>query len=81
MSFFPGRLHLPGSVGTEVYGTRSTLLDVDDDGVGEICANSRTVVMGYHKYEGEKGRRVAKSTSSMRLFPFPPPPPSPISKG
>lgn len=45
-----GRLYLPGSVGTEVYGTKSTLLDVGEDGVGEICANARTVVMGYHKY-------------------------------
>jgi len=42
----PG-MHKIGSVGQEVYGCRTKINEPDPDGKGEVCMNSRNIMMGY----------------------------------
>ena len=42
---------LPGSVGQKYSGSNNKIIDVDEDGYGEIVSNGRFVFMGYQKDE------------------------------
>ena len=46
-----GNLCKPGSAGQAYLGVHNTILNPDEDGVGEIATKSRNVFMGYHKDE------------------------------
>jgi acyl-CoA synthetase (AMP-forming)/AMP-acid ligase II len=49
--FCLGPLCKPGSAGQAYVGVHNTILNPDENGIGEIATNSRNVFMGYHRDE------------------------------
>ena len=49
--FYLGPLCKPGSAGQAYVGVHNTILNPDENGIGEIATKSRNVFMGYHRDE------------------------------